>query len=345
MPQSISQGVINLAPSYSLPAQAGICTFKVQGFSPGIKPYCERENKISMPRLTGKIALVTGAASGIGAGIARLFAAEGASVVLADINGEGAERLAQALRQEGYSAFAVRADVSVTDDIKQMVQLGVDHFGGLDILVNNAALTSFGRCFGDDDFEARFDLLMATNIKSVWMALQYALPHLKAQGGGSVVNIASVHGLASTSHNSAYAASKGALISGTRGMAVELASDRVRVNCISPGMIWKDAPGDWLRRELGPDLYGEFEEHFGDWPAISRTLVQPMPIEGKPEDIAYCAVYLASEESRFCTGANFVIDGGATALLASPALEHREREKEVWAWVRDAKRRKEEGRL
>jgi 3-oxoacyl-[acyl-carrier protein] reductase len=293
-----------------------------------------------MERLNGKIALVTGAAQGIGAGIARLFAAEGATVVLADKDREGAERVASSLRETGGAAHAVCADVSVTEDVRRMVQATVEQFSGLDILVNNAALTSFGRRLEADDMEARYDRLMATNVKSVWMALRSALPHLKARGGGSVINIASVHGLASSIHNSAYAASKGALIAGTHALAVELAPDNIRVNCISPGMIWKDAPGDWLRREIGPELYAEFEQQFGDHFAVSRTRVQPLPVEGRPEDIAYCAVYLASDEARFCTGANFVIDGGATALLASPAAEFREQEKEVWAWVDDAKRRR-----
>ena len=293
-----------------------------------------------MERLNGKIALVTGAAQGIGAGIARLFAAEGAAVVLADKDGEGAERVAQGLRDAGGAAYAVCADVSVNDDVQWMMQATAEQFSGLDILVNNAALTSFGRRLDADDLEARYDRLMATNVKSIWMALHYALPHLKARGGGSVINIASVHGMASTSQNSAYAASKGALIAGTHALAVELAPDKIRVNCISPGMIWKDAPGDWLRREIGPKLYAEFEQQFGDYFALARTRTQPLPLAGRPEDIAYCAVYLASEEARFCTGANFVIDGGATALLANPAAAARDQEKEVWAWVDDAKRRR-----
>ena len=295
-----------------------------------------------MARLEGKIALVTGAAQGIGAGIARRFAAEGASVVLADIKADEVERLAQSLRDEGYAAHAIVADVSVGEDIARMVQATAERFSGLDILVNNAALTSFGRRIDADDMEARFDRLMATNVKSVWMALHHAVPHLKARGGGSVINIASVHGLASTSQNSAYAASKGALIAGTHAVAVELAPDRIRVNCISPGMIWHDAPGDWLRREIGPDQYRQFEERFGDYFAVSRTRIQPLPIEGQPDDIAYCAVYLASDEARFCTGGNFVIDGGATAVLASSSAAPRERDQEMWAWIDDAKRRRVE---
>ncbi len=306
-----------------------------------------RNGEAHLERLSGKIALVTGAAHGIGASIARLFAAEGAAVALADRDAEGVERTTQAIRDVGGSAHAIVADVAVTDDVRRMVAEASNGLGGLDILVNNAALTSFGRGVDSEEMEARYDLLMATNVKSVWMALHHALPHLQARGGGSVINIASVHGLASGSHNSAYAASKGALIAGTRALAVELAPAGVRVNCVSPGMIWKDEPGDWLRRQLGPDLFAEFTERFGPRPAVARTLAQPLPVEGRPEDVAYCAVYLASDEARFCTGANFVVDGGATALLADPArlspraAEHRAQDAEARAWIEDARQRRE----
>ena len=300
-----------------------------------------------MERLSGKVALVTGAGHGIGEAIARMFAAEGAAVLSVDNDGEAAARVAHSIQAAEGRAEACTADVSSPEDTQRMVAAAVARFGGLNILVNNAALTSFGRGLEAEDMEARYDRLMATNVKGVWMALRHALPHLRA-GGGSVINIASVHGIASTSENSAYAASKGALIAGTRALAIELAPDLVRVNCISPGMIWKNEPGDWLRHEIGEDLYREFAARFGDWQAVRRTLTQPLPIEGRPEDVAYCAVYLASDESRFCTGANFVVDGGATALLAdaghlSPrAALVREQEPEARAWIDAARRQKEE---
>jgi len=299
---------------------------------------------IPVKRLENKVALVTGAAHGIGEGIARMFAAQGARVILADIDGDAAARVAEALRDAGGEALALTADVSVTDDVRHMVESAVSHGGGLDVLVNNAALTGFGRGVDEEGMEARYDRLMATNVKSVWMALHFALPHLRARGGGSVINIASVHGLASASGNSAYAASKGALIAGTRALAVELAGERIRVNCISPGMIWKDAPGEWLRGQLTPELYDEFQARFGGWQAAARTLQQPLPVEGRPEDVAHAAVYLASDESRFCTGANLVLDGGATALLAAPPppADHGGQEQEVRAWISDARRRSQE---
>jgi NAD(P)-dependent dehydrogenase (short-subunit alcohol dehydrogenase family) len=296
-----------------------------------------------MPRLTGKVALVTGAAHGIGEAITRMFAAEGAAVVLADRDEEAVRRVAQEIQAE-----AVVGDVTHGEDIQGMVNAAVAQFGGLDILVNNAAMTSFGRSIEAEDMEARYDQLMAANVKSVWIALHHATPHLRARGGGSVINIASVHGLAGAMHNSAYAASKGALIAGTRALAVELAPERIRVNCISPGMIWKEGHSDWLHRQIRPSLMEEFEERFGDWMAERRTLIQPLPVEGQPRDIAYCAVYLASDEARFVTGANFVIDGGATALLPdlshvpSATARHQERDGEFRAWLADARRRSEE---
>lgn len=298
-----------------------------------------------MERLRGKVAIVTGAGQGIGEGIARMFAAEGAAVLVADRNTESVMEAARRIQGEGGTASAFTVDVTVSEDICRMVETAVGRFAGLDILVHNAAMTSFGRRLDQDEMEERYDRLMATNVKSVWLGIHHALPHLRARGGGgSIINIASVHGLASGGDNSAYAASKGALIAGTRAMAVELAPDLIRVNCISPGMIWKDTPGDWVERRFGPDLHREFLERFGDWAARMRTLIQPLPVAGAPKDIAYCATYLASDESRFCTGANFVIDGGATALLAGPSAqspEDRDHEREMHAWLDEATRRHE----
>ncbi|MGQ9525316.1 MAG: SDR family NAD(P)-dependent oxidoreductase [Armatimonadota bacterium] len=301
-----------------------------------------------MGRLDGKIAIVTGASRGIGAGIARMFAQEGASVVLAARTKERLDALAQEIEANGGSATAVATDVSVTSDIQRMVQTAVDRFGGVDVLVNNAAVTFFSKRMDDPDMEQEFDRVMATNVKSVWMAIHFVLPHMRARGGGSIINITSVHGLASGGHMSAYAASKGALIAGTRALAAELAPCLIRVNCISPGRIWLDEPGEWIARRFGREKHQEFMEHFGDWMVHSRKLQQPLPVEGRPVDIAYCATYLASDESRFCTGANFVVDGGMTAHLADPAFltwwdheEYARRRREIREWMEKARREQE----
>jgi NAD(P)-dependent dehydrogenase (short-subunit alcohol dehydrogenase family) len=293
-----------------------------------------------MERLAGKVAIVTGAGHGIGAGIARMFCAEGAAVVLADIDTEAIEGVAETIRQSGGRARAVTTDVCSSSDLRQTVDRTLDEFSALDILVNNAGLTTFGYSIDDSQIEEQYDRLMATNLKSVWMSLHFATPHLKARGSGSVINIASVHAIASSDRNSAYAASKGAIIAGTRGLAVELAPFRIRVNCISPGSISTFDPSNWLKPRLGPELYKEYEERFAPLRSALRLSEQPLPVEGVPDDIAYCAVYLASDESRFCTGANFVIDGGSAALLSKPgvlseeAIELSHQRKEMYAWVR-----------
>ncbi|MBM3494143.1 MAG: SDR family oxidoreductase, partial [Armatimonadetes bacterium] len=195
--------------------------------------------------------------------------------------------------------------------------------------------------------EVEYDRLMDTNVKSVVMGTHFALPHMIARGGGSIVNISSVHGMASGDHMSAYAASKGALIAGTRAMAVELARHKIRVNCISPGSIWLDERGNWIERRFGPEMAAEFHARFGDWHERMREMQQPLPVAGLPKDIAYCAVYLASDEARFCTGANFVVDGGMTAVLSDPAFlypgasEALTKRMEVRAWVQEALKRKD----
>ncbi len=303
-----------------------------------------------MGRLDGKVAIVTGSSRGIGVGIARMFAREGAAVTLAARTADRLAALAKEIADSGGRALATPTDISVTEDVRRMVESTVERFGGLDILVNNGAVPYFNRYMDADDLEQEYDRLMATNVKSMFMGIHFALPHFKARGGGSVINISSVHGTASGGHMSAYAASKGALNAGTRAIAVELAQHRVRVNCISPGTIWNHEPGDWLKRRLGEELYREFEERFGDWSERSRLLQQPLPVAGLPEDVAYCAVYLASDESRFVTGANFHVDGGMTAVLSDPGAlppslhELIDGRRQVRAWVEEALKRREKER-
>jgi NAD(P)-dependent dehydrogenase (short-subunit alcohol dehydrogenase family) len=298
-----------------------------------------------MGRLAGRVAIVTGASRGIGEAIARLYAREGAKVVIAARAEERLRSLAEEIAEEGGEAHPVVTDVARTDDLRRMVEAAAERFGGLDILVNNAGITRFSRRLDEEGMEAEYDLLMATNLKSAFMAMHYAVPLMRRRGGGSILHISSVHGLASGAPMSAYAASKGALIAGTRAMALELAPDRIRVNCISPGCIWVREPGQWLQRLLGEDLMREFRETFGDWLERSRTLPQPLPVAGMPEDVAWCAVYLASEEARFVTGANFVVDGGMTATLSDPSFLHPGaqevllRRSEVKAWIEAARRR------
>jgi 3-oxoacyl-[acyl-carrier protein] reductase len=301
----------------------------------------------TMGRLEGKIAIVTGASRGIGEGIARMFAREGASVTLAARTVDRLNTIVGEIEAAGGSALAVEADVASTDSIRSMVEATVARFGGLDILVNNAAVTYFSKPLDSDGLEEEYDRLMATNVKSVWMAAHFGVPHMRVRGGGSIINISSVHAVASGGRMSAYAASKGALVAGTHAMAIELGPDKIRINCLSPGRIWTWDEDGWIKRRFGPEVHAEFVERFGDWDAGSRTQVQPLPVEGKPEDVAYCAVYLASDESRFVTGANFLVDGGMTSALADPgmlfpgAYETMQRHHQIHEWFTEVRKRQQ----
>lgn len=248
-----------------------------------------------MPRLQGKCALVTGAGAGIGRSIAALFAREGARVAVADRDGPRAERTCHEIEQDGGSALALAADVSRRDAVEQMVQRVQEEFGALNILVNNAGIVvrrSFERLS-----EAQWDLVLDTNLKGAMLCTQHALALLKRQPGSKVVNIASVEAFRHSRKLSAYAASKGALASLSRSLALELAPHAIHVNYICPGFI---------RTEMT-------RRHVDRW--LTRKIVErrtPLGRIGEPEDVARVALFLASSDSDFVTGAGIVVDGGLT---------------------------------
>ena len=251
-------------------------------------------------RLKDKVALITGAGSGIGRQAARLFAAEGAAIVAVDLNEEAARATAASIN----GAIAVRADVSKSDDCRQMVAAAERQFGRLDVLFNNA-----GIMHGDDDDavgtdEAVWDLTLDVNAKGVFLGCKYGIPALRRAGGGSVINTASfVARVGAATPQIAYTASKGAVLSMTRELAVIHARENIRVNALSPGP---------LRTDLLMKVLDSEEKR-------RRRLVHlPMGRFGEAEEIARAALFLASDDSSYMTGAEFLVDGGLTAAYVTP---------------------------
>jgi NAD(P)-dependent dehydrogenase (short-subunit alcohol dehydrogenase family) len=245
-------------------------------------------------RLSGRVAIVTGGASGIGRASAERFAAEGAAVVIADVAPAG-EEVAAAIRGHGGTAAFVRTDVAREDDVAAMIAAAVDRFGRLDVLFNNAGVGTFVP-FEKLDPET-WDRIMAINLRSMYLACRRALPHLRATRG-VILNMASQSGLQGQALNEAYCASKAGVILFTRSLAREVGPAGVRVNCICPGGI--DTP-----------LLRGFVEAAGK----SAADVQRPPIGrlGMPEEVAAAALFLVSDESSFITGIALPVDGGAVA--------------------------------
>jgi 3-oxoacyl-[acyl-carrier protein] reductase len=249
-------------------------------------------------RLKGKVALVTGAGGGFGEGIARLYAQEGAQVVVADRDEGAAVRVAEAI---GLAARAVAGDVTRGGDVQAMVDAAVEHFGGLDVVVNNAGTTHRNRPMLEVD-EATFDLVYATNVKSIYWMAQAAVPVLRRQGrGGSIVNIGSTAGIRPRPGLVWYNGTKGAVNTITKCMAIELAPDNIRVNSVCPVM----------------GATGLLEAFMGqqDSPEIRQKFVATIPLGrmSTPADVANACLFLAEEASRFVTGILLPVDGGRTA--------------------------------
>lgn len=249
-------------------------------------------------RLQGKIAIVTGAASGFGEGIARRFAAEGARVLAADLNLDGAQRLAGEI---GGGAVAVGGDVSRGADVEAIVAAAVRAFGGLDIVVNNAGTTHRNRPMLDVD-EATFDQVYAVNVKSIYWMARSALPVLRRQGrGGSIVNIASTAGISPRPGLVWYNGSKGAVNTITKAMALELAKENIRVNAICPVIGATGLVAEFMGGEDTPEVRDRF------------VATIPLGRMSTPADIANACVWLAEDSSSFITGVLLPVDGGRTA--------------------------------
>ena len=246
-----------------------------------------------MARLSGKVAIVTGAASGFGEGIAKRFAEEGAKVVVADLNARGAARVAAAI---GDAAVAVQTDVSLKVEIDEMVAAAMNAFGRIDIMVNNAGYTHVKGDLTQVD-EETFDLLTAVNMKAVYHSTLAVVPIMESQGGGAIVTTASMDGLRPRPGLAWFSASKGWAIAATRALAVDLADKNIRVNCLCP------VAGDtaMLARLLGEDSVDARQE-------LARSI--PMGRLAKPLDVANAALWLASDEAAYITGVALEVHGG-----------------------------------
>ncbi len=253
-------------------------------------------------RLDGKVALVTGGGSGIGEQIARLYARQGAVVVIGDRDERGGNRVAAAIAAEGGRARYQSLDVTDAASTRATVASCAATEGGLHMLVNNAGIGYVGDVLETD--EGEYERVMAVNVRGVFLCSKAAVAHMVAHGGGIIVNMASIAGQVGVGRRFAYGASKGAVIAMTKSMAIDLVERGIRVNCICPGTIHTPFVEGYLER---------FHKDNKEETLAELHARQPMGRLGTPEEIAYAALYLASDEARFATGSALVVDGGLTA--------------------------------
>ena len=244
-------------------------------------------------RLANKVAIVTGGGSGIGRAIAAAFAREGAKVVIA---GRHKEKLERAAKEIGAGCLAVAADVGNLQDLQRLVQTTLDRFQRIDVLVNNAGVLLAGTAesLTEDQWEQTFNV----NVRGVWRLARAVLPHMRASGGGAIINMGSVLSTLGARNRVAYAASKGAVLQMTRAMAVDHAAEKIRVNCICPAIVETEMVASFGMDEAARQ---------------QRLAMHPAGRFGQPDDVAGLAVFLASDESLWITGAAYTVDGGYSA--------------------------------
>ncbi len=257
-----------------------------------------------MGRLDGKVALITGAGSGIGRESALLFAAEGAEVVAVDLDENTARETVRMVERADGKATAFRADVTKAEDCRAMIDFAESEYGKLHVLFNNAGIMHADDDEATNTTEDVWDLTMEINAKGVFLGCKYGIPALRRAGGGSIINTASIVAvMGSATAQVAYTASKGAVLSMTRELAIVHARENIRINALCPGPLKTELLMKFLNTEA----------------KMQRRLVHiPIGRFGEAKEIAQAALYLASDESSFMTGAQFIIDGGITAAYVTP---------------------------
>ncbi|HUP27239.1 MAG TPA: SDR family oxidoreductase [Chloroflexia bacterium] len=251
-------------------------------------------------KLQDRVAVITGAGSGIGRSMALLFSREGARILAGDVNGSAAQETAAMIIEAGGQCKPFTVDVVQPEQVRAMIEQAISTYGRIDILCNNAGIGSTTDVVECEPEE--WDRVMTVNVKSVYLGCKYAIPHMLAQGFGVIVNTASVAGMVGLPKRASYSASKGAVIALTRQVAIEYVEQGIRVNCLCPGTV--DSP--WVGRLL---------DQAADPQAARAALVARQPIGrlGTPDEVAAAALYLVSDDAAFITGTGLVIDGGLTA--------------------------------
>jgi NAD(P)-dependent dehydrogenase (short-subunit alcohol dehydrogenase family) len=253
-----------------------------------------------MARFTGKVAVVTGAGGGIGRSTAEALAREKAQVAVVDIKQDLLDETVKAIVGTGGTAIGIRADVSKVDDTRRIADRTIAAFGGIDVLVNNAAIEIYGTVV--DTPEDEWDRVVAVNLRGVYLMSRFCIPSMVTRGGGSVVHVASVQAFTCLPRSAAYVATKGAVVALTRAMALDHAAEKVRVNCVCPGSIETPLLREAAEQEADPGAM------FAEW---GRR--HPIGRIGKPEEVAEVIMFLASDQSSFVTGSPYLVDGALSA--------------------------------
>lgn len=258
--------------------------------------------EVAVFRLDGKVAIVTGGASGIGLAVGKLFVRQGAKVLIVDLREDILQKAVVSIASN--SASYITADVSQPDQTKRYVQTAIDRYGALDILISNAGVVGGKSSMVDYSIE-EFDHVVAVNLRGVWLSLKFAIPEIQKRGGGSVVITSSIAGIKGSAGSSAYCASKHGVVGIMRTAAIECAPFNIRVNTVHPGPIETPMVEEHVRGRY-PEAPEEGRK------ALAETT--PLKRYGSPEEVAALMLYLASDESRYCTGGTYMIDGGKALM-------------------------------